>query len=204
MEAYVFRIPNKSVHPSSHQTDDVPNVRFMELWFKLLADRRFDVKHCEGTSNVEEQRSDGKPPSWTYPVKSPSRTEIPETGRVKRVRMARIVPSARSENPILGILHGPIQLPVLQEPFRIILVWLRVHGLVVAYSPTQRSKSMVTTAVTPKRSPDVLNDRCACRDEVSLICIIFRSTLWNPERDGTSPPEQLFNQCGDVGQVVHI
>ena len=46
-----------------------------------------------------------------------------------------IVPSTRSKNPILGIFHGPIQLPVLQESLRIERVWLRVYDFVVAYSP---------------------------------------------------------------------
>ena len=47
----------------------------------------------------------------------------------------RLVPSPRSENPILWILYGTIQLPVLQESFRIVSVWLRVYGFIVAYRP---------------------------------------------------------------------
>jgi len=47
----------------------------------------------------------------------------------------RIAPSTRSENPILGILHGAIQFPVLQEPLRIVHVRRRLYGLIITCCP---------------------------------------------------------------------
>jgi hypothetical protein len=49
-------------------------VRFVEFVLGLLADRCFDVEHCEGRSNVEGQCLESEPPSRTYPITSPSRT----------------------------------------------------------------------------------------------------------------------------------
>ena len=57
-------------------------------------------------------------------------TVCPET-----VEMERIVPSSSSEDPIFGILYRTIQLPVLQEPFRIVCVRHRVYSFIVAYRP---------------------------------------------------------------------
>ena len=53
----------------------------------------------------------------------------------KNRNLCRVTPSTRPENLILGILHGAIQLPVLQESLRIVGVWRRVYGLVIAYCP---------------------------------------------------------------------
>ena len=57
---------------------DVPDVRFVELGLQLLADRRFDIKHGEGASDVEEQGSKSEPPSWTHPVKESGHTKVSE------------------------------------------------------------------------------------------------------------------------------
>jgi len=44
----------------------------------------------------------------------------------KNCSLCRVAPPARSKNAILGILHGVIQLPVLQEPLRIVRVRHRI------------------------------------------------------------------------------
>ena len=75
--------------------DDVPNVRFVELGFQLLADRCFDIKHSEGTSDIEEQGSESEPHSWTYPTKESGRTkgfECRVWGRVRMVRSRTVCP----------------------------------------------------------------------------------------------------------------
>jgi hypothetical protein len=50
------------------KTQDVPDVRFVELWTGLLAHQCFNVEHGEGGHNVEEQDSESKRPSWAYPI----------------------------------------------------------------------------------------------------------------------------------------
>ena len=57
------------------KTQDVPDVRLVELWLELLAHGCFDVEHSKGRSNVEEQGSESEPPSRTHPITSPSRTD---------------------------------------------------------------------------------------------------------------------------------
>jgi hypothetical protein len=88
----------------SPKAQDVPDVRFVELWIGLLAHRRFDVEHGEGGRNVEEQDSESKPPSRAYPITSPGRTEC--LGGTETVR---IIPSARSKNPIFRILYQAVR-----------------------------------------------------------------------------------------------
>ena len=60
---------SKWFRPRHQNACDVPDMRFIELGFDLLADRCFDIEHGEGTSDVKEQGPESEPPSWTHPVK---------------------------------------------------------------------------------------------------------------------------------------
>ena len=73
----------------------------MELGLELFTERCFNVEHGERASDVNEQSSESEPSSWTYPGNS-------ERHQSKNHSMCRILPSARSENPIFGILYGTI------------------------------------------------------------------------------------------------
>ena len=88
--------PTIQYTPSGTRIGDVPNVRFVELGLKLLTHWRFDIEHCEGTCDVKEQGPDGEPSSWTYPVKDPSRTEIPEMGHMGMRRDRTVCPFQKS------------------------------------------------------------------------------------------------------------
>jgi hypothetical protein len=83
---------------------DIPDVRFVELWIELLAHQCFNVEHSKGRHNVEEQDLESKPPSRAYPITSTGHTEC--LGGMETVR---IVLSAHSKNPIFRILYQAVR-----------------------------------------------------------------------------------------------
>jgi hypothetical protein len=42
-------------------------VRFVDLDYRFLTDRRLDVEYGEDTRDIEEQASEGEVPPWAYP-----------------------------------------------------------------------------------------------------------------------------------------
>ena len=52
--------------------------------------------------------------------------------------------------------------------------------------------------------PDILENRGTRRDEIPLINIVLRNTLWESERQRASPSKKFLNQRRNIRQILLV
>ena len=96
------------------------------------------------------------------------------------------LPPSSTENPVLGIKHQWVDLPILEEPVRVECLRVGVDVWVA------------------KNCPDVLNHSGPSGDQVSSINIVLHGSAWGGERERWTPSDNLLHQSIDVRQTIFM
>lgn len=134
---------NHQLESASHRAAaDLPDNSIIDFDFRchfIIIYARFNVERSKDSCNPQEK------------------------GAIRKV-FSGTDPAGGAENPILGISHRRIELPIFQEAFGIEYMWLRIYRWII------------------EEGPDVLHDCCTFGYAIPLVGVIFRRRLGDAYR----------------------
>jgi len=167
-----------------HSPDEI----LVILRLKLLISGCRDVEHGQRACDVEEQGTKREVFSGTSPVH----------GKRVKVLVRKLLKLGNA------IAFSLIQIPSLRDPWwdyrvshpsgtapghRYEVLQRRPRCSTPPYAKYKRTTPLVYRLPPNQYIPDVFEDGCTCRDEISVINVVLHNSFRDPEGYGTRPPQ---------------